>query len=187
MKNIKTPEDILNYMDEIKYGWIGIDNKKRTKTMKNFRKYYRTLSVEDTIKNKIGTCIEQVYLMKHLFDKIGIKSKMYCARMYEGKDFDNLEADERMHCFILFFDNNKVYQMEHPHIERKGIYEYKTEEDAIKYIVKIYENMMEEDYKEKNLEPPKNGFKRTVTEYFKVTPNISYKEFNLYVNSLDKK
>lgn len=40
--------------------------------MKNFRTLYRTSSLEEIRNNKIETCIEQVWLMKSLFDKLGI-------------------------------------------------------------------------------------------------------------------
>ena len=38
-----------------------------------------------------------------------------------------------------------------------------------------------------NKEVPVNGFKRTTTEFFDVPSNLSYMEFNIYVNNLDKK
>ena len=81
--NIKTPEDILGFMKEnIKYGWLDINNEEHIGNMKNFRKLYRTSTLEEILTHKIGTCIEQVYLMKLLLDKINITSIMYCTRIY---------------------------------------------------------------------------------------------------------
>ena len=141
--------------------------------MKNFRKLYRTSTLEEILTHKIGTCIEQVYLMKLLLDKINIPSKMYCTRIYESKDFNDLEADEHMHCFVLYYQNNKVYQIEHPNWERIGIYEFEKEETAIKEINDYYINMS-------------GGIPRPITEFFEVPPHITFKEFNNYINSLDK-
>ena len=172
--NIKTPEDILGFMKEnIKYGWLDINNEEHIGNMKNFRKLYRTSTLEEILTYKIGTCIEQVYLMKLLLDKINIPSKMYCTRIYEGKDFNDLEADEHMHCFVLYYQNNKVYQIEHPNWERIGIYEFEKEETAIKEINDYYINMS-------------GGIPRPITEFFEVPPHITFKEFNNYINSLDK-
>lgn len=175
MDNIKTPQDILDFMNEnIKYGWLDINNEEHIGNMKNFRKLYRTSTLEETLEHGIGTCIEQVMLMKYLLDKINMPNKMFCTRIYEGKDFNNLEAEEHMHCFILYYDKNKVFQIEHPNWERIGIYEFNSEKEAIKEINDYYIEMAE-------------GKARPVTEFFEVQPNISFKEFNEYINSLDKK
>lgn len=172
--NIKTPEDILLFMrGNIKYGWLDINNNKHIGNMKDFRKIYRTSSIKETLKYKIGTCIEQVYLMKHLLDKTNISNKMFCTRIYEPNDFNDLEAEEHMHCFILYYLNNKVYQIEHPNIYRIGIYEFNSEKEAINNINEYYINLS-------------GGIARPVTEFYTVEPNISFKEFNNYINSLDK-
>ena len=71
--DIKTPEDILEYMDDnIEYGWLDINNEEHIGNMKNFRKLYRTSSLEETISHGLGTCIEQVFLMSHLLNDIDI-------------------------------------------------------------------------------------------------------------------
>lgn len=174
MNNIKTPNDILDYFKEnIKYGWLDINGNEHIGNMKNFRKLYRTSSINETIEHKIGTCIEQVYLMKYLLDKINIPNKMFCTRIYETNDFNDLDAEEHMHCFILYYQNNKVYQIEHPNFEKIGIYEYDSEEEAINKINEYYINMS-------------GGIPRPITEYYEVIPNISFKEFNNYINNLDK-
>ena len=173
--DIKNPEDVLEYMkSNIKYGWLDINNEEHIGNMKGFRVLYRTSSLEKVLNHKIGTCIEQVYLMKYLLDKINIPNKMFCTRIYEGEDFDDLEAEEHMHCFVLYYLNNKVYQIEHPNWERIGIYEYENEEDAISKINEYYIEMA-------------GGHARPVTEFFDVEPNLTFKEFNGYINNLDKK
>ena len=173
--NIRTPEDILEFMkSNIKYGWLDLNNQEHIGNMKGFRSLYRTSSLEDILNHKIGTCIEQVYLMKTLLDRIGIKNKMFCTRIYEGEDFNDLDSDEHMHCFILYYLNDKVYQIEHPNWERIGIYEYDSEEYAIGKINKYYVEMS-------------GGYARPVTEFFDVEAGLSFKQFNCYINSLDNK
>lgn len=175
IENIKTPEDILEFMkSNIKYGWLDINDEEHIGNMKGFRSLYRTSSLEEVLIHKIGTCIEQVYLMKTLLDKINVMNKMFCTRIYEGEDFNDLEADEHMHCFLLYYLNGKVYQIEHPNWERIGIYEYNKEEEAIDKINQYYIEMS-------------GGYARPVTQFFEVIPNLSFKQFNNYINSLDKK
>lgn len=36
-----------------------------------------------------------------------------------------------MHCFVLYYLNNKVYQIESPNWEKVGIYKFKNEKEAI--------------------------------------------------------
>lgn len=174
IEDVKNPEDVLNYMkDNISYGWKDFSNYNHIGNMKNFRRLYRTSSLEETLENKFGTCIEQVNLMNYLLNKIGMKTKMFCTRIYEGKDFNNLDEDEHMHCFVLYYLNNHVYHIEHPNWERVGIYEYDSEEDAIKSINNYYVSMS-------------GGKPRPVTEFFEVEKGLSFKEFNEYINNLDK-
>ena len=174
IKEIKTPEDILEFMnDNIKYGWLDINNKEHIGNMKNFRKLYRTSTIEETLKHGIGTCIEQVYLMSNLLNSLKIPNKMFCTRVYEGKDFNNLEEEEHMHCFVLYYINGKVYHIEHPNWERIGIYEFDSEEQALKEINDYYVEMVD-------------GKSRPITEFFEVLPNLSFKDFNNYINELDE-
>ena len=174
ISDIKTPEDILEFMNEnIRYGWLDINGKEHIKTMKEFRRLYRTSSIDECLEHKLGVCTEQVYLMHILLDKINIPNKMFCTRIYESEDFNDLESDEHMHCFVLYYLNNKVYQIEHPNFERVGIYEFNSEEEAINEINKIYVEMS-------------GGYPRPVTEFFNVEEGLSFKEFNNYINSLDK-
>ncbi len=172
LDNIKTPQDIYNFMDKyIKYGWFDQEHKVHINDMKNVRDRYRTASLEETLKFDTGTCIEQVYLMKKLFDQINIKSKMYCARIYDGEDF-NIIDNEFMHCFLLYFLDDKVYHMEIPNWEIKGIYEYASEEEAVDTINKYYINKVK-------------GKASPVVAYDYVEPHITFKEFNKYIDSLE--
>lgn len=174
INEIRTPEDILEFMKEkIKYGWLDINNEEHIGNMKNFRRLYRTSSLEEVLEHGIGTCIEQVMLMHYLLNKINVPNKMFCTRIYEGENFNNLDEEEHMHCFILYYIDDKVFQIEHPNWEKIGIYEYPDEMNAINTINKYYVEMV-------------NGKARPVTEFYEVEPNLTFKDFNNYINNLDK-
>lgn len=171
--NTKTINDVLNFMkDNIRYGWIDINNNIHIGNMSDFRKLYRTLSIDEMLHYGIGTCIDQVKLMNYLLNKINVKNKMFATRIYESNDFNNINEEEHMHCFILCYINNKVYHIEHPNFYRIGIYEYKSEEEAINNINKYYIELS-------------NGVPRPVTEFYSVKEGILFKEFNNYLNDLD--
>ena len=172
LDKLKTAKDVYKFIDEnIEYGWIDCFGKKHLNTMKEFRIIYRTMSIDEILEYKIGTCIEQVNLMHYLLNKIKIKNKMFCCRVFEPDDYGNLEEEEHMHCFLLYHENNKVYHMEHPNFEKKGIFEYNSEEEAIKTIVDYYIKL-------------RGGKDSPTKEFFEIPVGISFKEFNKYINHL---
>ncbi len=158
-------------MDSIQYGWLDIENKIHLNTMKQFRKIYRTATLDECFTLKIGTCIEQVYMIKVLLEEIQVPAKMFCSRIYEGKDFNDLEDDEHMHCFVLYYMNDKVFQLEHPNENLRGIYEFENEEEAISALNQIYLKWS-------------GQIARPITQFFEIPPYLIFKEFNLYINSL---
>lgn len=169
INEIKNIQDIYNFLEKnIQYGWIDIYEQEHINTMKEFRKLYKTMSITETLKYKIGTCIEQVNLIHYLLSRINIKNKMFCCRIFEPDEYNNLE-EEHMHCFVLCYENEKVYHIEHPNIERKGIYEYKSEEEAINAIEEFYKKI-------------RGGKASPTKEFFEVPVGISFKEFNKYIN-----
>ena len=167
---LHTAEDVYEWIDKnIEYGWLGQDGKAHICEMKDFRRQYRTMSVSQTIQQKIGTCIEQVALMHELLDTIEVPNQMYCCRIYEPDDYGNREEDEHMHCFLLYFQNSKTYHMEHPNVRQKGIYEYPTKEEAMRTIVDYYVNM-------------RGGKESPTTAFDRVPVGMTFQEFNTYIN-----
>lgn len=170
LNEIKSSQDVYQFMcDNIQYGWIDVDGKQHLDTMKEFRKLYRTMSIEEILKYKIGTCIDQVNLIHYLLNRINIKNKMYCCRIFEPDDYGDLEEEEHMHCFVLYFENEKVYHMEHPNYNNKGIFEYDSEKEAIETIVNYYIEL-------------RGGKDSPTKEFYEIPVNISFKEFNKYIN-----
>lgn len=173
ISNVKTIEDVLNFMKQnIRYGWLDINKEIHIGNMKNFRKLYKTMSIDEILNYGIGTCIDQVNLMNYLLNKINIKNKMFATRIYEPNDFNDIESEEHMHCFILCYINNYVYQIEHPNWYRIGIYKYKKEQEALNKINKYYVDLS-------------GGISRPITEFYKISQGLSFKEFNNYINNLN--
>lgn len=55
IEHIKTPGDILEFFENnITYGWLDYNREPHIMTMKEYRKLYRTMSIEDTIRYGMG-------------------------------------------------------------------------------------------------------------------------------------
>lgn len=159
--------------DNISYGWKELSGHIHLRNMENIRTLYCTSSLEDTLENKCGTCVEQALLMKYLLNKIGIETNLFCARIYGDETIVDASKDVHMHCFVLYNLNGKIYHMEYSNYKTKGIREYNSFEDAINTIKSYYEKI-------------DNGTVREITEFSTVDSGLSFKELNLYINSLDK-
>ena len=169
---IKTPKDVLEFIrTNIKYGWLDYMDKEHVGDLIGFRASYRTSSLEEVLEHKIGSCIEQTYLMKYLLDRLDIPSRMFCIREYEA-DNNATRYNVYMHCFILYFLNGKVYHIENCNLKKLGIHEFDSYEEAISSISNLF--IMVSD-----------GRWSTVTEFFDVPYGMSFRELNNYMNSLD--
>lgn len=169
--NLKTPTELMDFMDiNIEYGWLDKFGNKHLNTLKGFRENYRISSIKEILETRLGTCIEQAKLIKCFFDKIGFENKLYCYRSYETEN--NLNQEVKMHCFVLYYYQGNWYHFEHSNPSKKGIYKYKTIEQAILNITN--------DIKEE-------GCIKKLTEIDTIPDNLSFKEFNNYVNSYDEK
>ena len=68
LDEIKNPQDVYQFIDDnIEYGWIDINGNMHLNTMKDFRRIYRTMSIDEILKYRVGTCIDQVDLMNCFF------------------------------------------------------------------------------------------------------------------------
>lgn len=170
INEIKSPSDILKFMkDNIQYGWLDINNEVHVGNMQNFKNLYRTSSVLETLTYGVGTCIEQVMLMHTLLDSLKISNKMFCTRVC----MPSFNSEEHMHCFVLYFIGDKVYQIEHPDFERIGIYEFASEEEAIEWLNNYYSKK-------------DNGLIRNVTRFYDVPSQLSFDKFREYINEIDE-
>ena len=98
---------------------------------------------------------------------------MFATRIYEDNDYNDLDSEEHMHCFILCHIDNYVYHIEHPNFYRIGIYKYENEQEALNTINKYYVELS-------------GGISRPITQFYEVKANLTFKEFNNYINSLDR-
>ena len=173
LQGARTPQDLLTWLDgHIGYGWVDGEGTVHG-DMKGFRRGYHTLSVEEILGHGVGTCIDQVWLIHLALDQMGIPNKMFCCRIFEPDDYGELEEEEHMHCFCLCQWKGQTLHIEHPNVSRKGIWTYPDEATAVRAIEDYYIEL-------------RGGKKSPTTEFFTVEPGLSFRQFNAYINSLDR-
>ncbi len=165
---IKTDNELMEFMDHnITYGWQEPNGSLHFNNLINFRQNYRVNSMEQSLTNGLGTCIEQAKIIKQCFDRIGLENKLFCYRTYETEE--NFDKDVIMHCFVLFKYHNIWYHFEHSSNRIKGIHPYENIETALEDITSKIENQ----------------HNRVLTEIPDIPDNLTFKELNDYINSFD--
>jgi hypothetical protein len=177
ISNLRQPEDIMSFFDNfLDYGCIDLDGVKYVDSLgeNDFRTKYRTLGLEDTMKYRIGACIEQTNVTKYLLDRMGVKNRMFCTRGYseEHKAPDDLYL---VHCYTLAYFDDKVLNIEHSDSELRGIYSYISTEEAICETHKLFSDKFTRH----------GACETTLNEYTELIPGgLSFLEFNKYMNTI---
>lgn len=163
-KNINTCNELMEFMnDNITYGYLGKNDKIHINNLNNVREDYKTSSIIEILNSKVGTCVEHAKLIKYFLDNKLIENKIFCHRRYENEE--NLLNDVKMYCIVLFKENDKWYHFEHSNYPKRGIHEYINIDTAIEKLTSGFGDDI-----------------RVITEIPEIPDNLSFREFNLYVN-----
>lgn len=127
MEQIKSVIDLMNFLENIKYGWMDINQNIYLDTEKGFKKKYVLSKPEEVIENKVGICYDQVELERVVFKNSGIKFNTYFMVYYDAKKLFT-------HTFIVYEENEKFYWFEHAWEAYKGIHEFMSLFDLLKDI-----------------------------------------------------
>ena len=128
IEDIKTPEELLSFMDQINYGFVDQDNK--VYLDEEFEEHvfnkWRLSSPERLLKVKYGHCFDQVEFEREWFTKHNYKFKTYYM-MY----LLPYENPFSTHTFLVYEANNKYYLFEHSDYFNRGIHEYNTLDELL--------------------------------------------------------
>ena len=174
MNDIKTPEELLNFMrNNIIYGFVGKNGKKYTDMFsEEWNDWYSQCIVqngEDILKSKIGTCWDQVELERQWFAKNNYTVHTFFMWFEVGR-----ECDLPTHTFIIYEDNNKNYWFENAFEAQRGIHEFNTLNEAVEYAKSKqieYTRMNHKDVSDKDMEC------LTVYEYTRPKENVNVEEY----------
>lgn len=133
-KDIKTPEQLLKYMDEnIKYGFVDNDGKTygpwdNEEFQHGCQTKWRLSSPERLIKVKYGHCWDQVELERDWFKHHNYNFKTFY--IWFELPYDNHYST---HTYLVFERNGKYCYFEHSDFNNRGIHEFTSYEEAINY------------------------------------------------------
>lgn len=162
MKKIDNPLKLLEYMQDIEYGYVDLCGKKHATDFNNIQNQYRLRDYQDIEKSKMGTCWDQVETERHYFEQLGIKYSTYLIVYYDEKDYC------LTHTFLVYYDKEKVYWFENSFFDHRGIHEYNDLESLIKDVrVKFM----------KIIKPPVNEWHLCLYQYLKPKTGIKNDEF----------
>ena len=150
--NLKSPIELLNFMKNIDYGFIGIDNKKYNNLDNDSYRKYKLKNPIDMFKNKIGVCWDQTQFEKYIFNKMNYKFKTYYIQLNDKTN--------STHTFLVYEENNKYYYFENAYEKIKGIWESNSIDDIFNFILKnLFEDDKQYDFEIYEYNTEKSGFK----------------------------
>jgi len=176
MDNIKTPEELLNFMsNNINYGYLGRNGRVYHYDDCDFNdEWYTEYLLEtndDILKNLYGNCWDQVEFERDWFIKHNYKIKT----IYEmvDLDYDNIYPT---HSFLIYQDNNDWCWFEHADFNNRGIHKFNNLEELLIYQYKKYLEFL------KSFNIKENEIKKIkMMEFNKPKDNISASEYLNYV------
>ena len=133
LNNIKSPKELFQFMeDNIKYG-VFINNKVYEWDKDGIfedicRTKWKLKTSNEIIDCGYGICWDQVELERDWFNINNYEYKtIFIWFLF---DYENSYPT---HAYLIYKNNNKYYYFEHSDSNNKGIYEFNSFEDAIKY------------------------------------------------------
>lgn len=168
MDNIIT--EVLDKMKNIKYGWVDKYNVIHTHSkLQYFLDNYLYMSIEDTLKYKVGTCFEKANLCKYYLEKHGIDSKVYMI------DYDTNEKFAK-HTICVVEDNGIFYWVESSWVIN-GRSKFSSLDELFDEAIKKYPKMYKIEGLDRSLihiyEVKDIPYKSTFLEYYNLVKQIN--------------
>jgi len=173
--NIDNPKELLKYMESINYGYLTKSGKIYRENDSNFNddwfNNYILSSSSDIEKNKIGNCWDQVEFEREWFSKNNYEVKTF----FEIVDLP-YNNNYPTHSFLCYKENDKWNWFEHADYLNRGIHEFSSLEELLKYQYLKYIDTLKK-YNINDLEL--NEIK--IYEFIKPNKHITAKEYLEFV------
>lgn len=133
-KDIKSPKELLEFISKhINYGFVDDDNKiydcNNIDEFENGCKTkWKLSSPKRLIDVGYGHCFDQVELERNWFINNGYEVKTFY--IWFELPYDN---EYTTHTYLVYKDREKYYYFEHSDSNNRGIYEFNSYEDAVRY------------------------------------------------------
>ena len=124
MDSINTPQDLLKFMDDIKYEWMDKKGNFHTELVPEMFTEYSLMSPEEVLKYKKGVCTDQSEFERDWFKKHNYNFDVMSIQLFR-------ENDAPGHAFLWYEENGKYYWFEHAWGDETGIHKYNSYEELI--------------------------------------------------------
>ena len=141
-ENIKSPQELLNLMSKINYGYLGKNGRIYHFDDEDFNssweKNYILESPEEILKTGFGNCWDQTELERCWFENKGYEYKT----LYEMVKLD-YDTPYPTHSFLIYKDENNNWNwFENSDYDNRGIHTFSTLEELIKYQLNNYKKLL---------------------------------------------
>jgi len=172
--NLKTPEELMIFMsNSIEYGCMDNEGNIYREDMDLIKSKLQLISISDMLGNRVGTCLEQVELERAFFTNNNHPLKTFAMKVYKDKELAE-EDSVRIHCVLIFFNNDTPYIFEHSWEDYRGIAKFESIEAIFAHLVSRYETWTEV------LEKGYKYYK--IIEYDKPPLGINFAELKEFLN-----
>lgn len=159
-------DNILNKIKEIDYGWVDQNKIVHHSSKRNFfLENYKLQTIEDTLKYKVGTCWEQVELIRYLGKQEKLNIDTYIIIYNDPNKIAR-------HSIAVTKINNKYYYLENAWKDQGKNIEFNSIEEILRTIVNQFPRMYKIDEFDKT--------KIEIYKYLEPTPGLNYEEFTNY-------
>lgn len=180
MNEIKTPEELLNFMsNNINYGYLGNNGHVYYQNDSDFdsdwKEQYVLENSDEILNNLYGNCWDQVEFERDWF----LKNNYEIKTIYEmvNLDYDN---EYPTHSFLVYKDDNNCWNwFENADFNNRGIHKFNTFDELLEYQYECYLKFLK-NFNIKNSEIDKI----IITEFSKPKEHASVEEYlNHVMNS----
>lgn len=127
--DITTPEELLDFMNNnFSYGYVDKDDIKHNEFASDWFDKFILQTQDDMLKSKVGCCFDAVELERSWFQTHGYEFKTIFEMV--KLDYPN---NYPMHTFLVYKKNGFWYYFEWADFLNRGIYQFKTLNEALDY------------------------------------------------------
>lgn len=180
-ESIKSPNDLMSFLDQnFQYGVIDNNgNKFFDSDSEHFQHIcatqWRLRSVDQMLKDGVGHCYDQVEIERAWFENNGYEIKTFWVVAYQK----GIENSGFSHTYLIYKDKDKWKLFEHADFFNKGIFEFDSINDAVKWQAKH-----QIEYANRCKKPIKK-YCVCIKEYKKPPLNINMDEYIEYIDNFE--
>ena len=120
-------------MDKINYGYLSKSGKVYLNNDGDWYLEYILENTSDILITMTGNCFDQTELERDWFTKNNYYVETYFEMV--NLDYENIYPT---HSFLIYKNNNNWYLFEHADYENKGIYEFASKEELLRFQMNNY-------------------------------------------------